>query len=78
MRSPILQLKPHQPRQCHGRKVEVLMLRHPPLAVVVARGTDPERHAVVAGSLAEPDVQVQVVADGVEDVGGEGGGHLPH
>ena len=51
-------------------------LPRPPLPLVVARGADPERHPVVAGPLAEPDVQVQVVADGVEDVGGEGGGHL--
>ena len=27
--SPILQLEPHQPRELHGREVEVLMLRHP-------------------------------------------------
>ena len=67
-----------------GRAAGVLMLRHPPLPGVVVRGADPERYPVVAGPLAEPDVQVHVVADGVEDVGGEGGGHvadstiLPH
>ena len=69
----MLKLKPHQRRKRHSRALEVLILRHPPLPLIVARRTDPERHPIVAGPLAESDVQVHVVADGVEDVGGEGG-----
>ncbi len=51
------------------------MLHHPPLPVFAARGADPERHPVVAGPLALPDVQPHMVADGVEDVGGESSDH---
>ena len=66
------ELKPHQSGERHGRAVEAIVLRYPPPPVVVARGADPERHPVVTSPPAEANVQVQVVADGVEDVGGEG------
>ncbi|MCH7961642.1 MAG: hypothetical protein IIC49_04850 [Planctomycetes bacterium] len=44
----MLKLKPHQRRKRHSRALEVLILRHPPLPLAVARGADPERYPVVA------------------------------